>query len=142
MKMRELLAEAAKYGASVHLSHIDDRPRLLGYYDPKRHIIVIRIGMTMRETRAAIAHEVSHLALGHACTNGRNEHRARAMSAAMMIRSDDYARAEVMAEDQHQLADELDVPAWMIRDYQQHCLKRIGKRTYVGERRVADQSLD
>jgi len=129
VRIRELLLEAAALGVSVHVQHFDDSD-LLGYYSREEARIVLRMGMTVRETRCVLAHEISHARLGHECSEGAEERRADIMAASMLIRPEDYARAESIDPDPNALADELDVTVSVIRDYQAMCLQRLGSRTY------------
>lgn len=118
-------------GISVYMHHFDGcDPDILGYYDHAKRTIVIRKGMTVRQTRCVLAHEVAHAKMGHVCSDGAEERRADMMAAAMLVSPTAYAHAEAIDPDPHAIADELDVTVDVILDYQAMCLQRLGRRTY------------
>lgn len=133
--MKELMDQAAILGVSVHVQHFDD-PSRLGYYSASKNRIVLRMGMTIRETRCVLAHEIAHARLGHTCSGGPEERRADVIAASMMINPESYARAEAIDASAHSIADELDVTVDLVQVYREVCLQRLGQRTYGVSRRV------
>lgn len=134
--MRELMRIASEMGVRVHVAAIDDDPDLLGYYVHQRSMIVLRLGLTPFEMRAVLAHELGHCYFGDMCGNGPQERRAERYAATLLINPGDYAAAEAIDPSPHAIADELRVTASLVETYQEHCLQRLGGRTYGRSRRV------
>lgn len=140
--MKELMRIAASMGVRVHIAHIEDAPRLLGYYVHSEKIIVLRMGLTPTEQRSVLAHELAHCHFGDTCSKGRQERRANKYAAMLLISPEDYAAAEVIDPHPAAIAEELNVTVSLVHAYQEHCLERLGDRTYgrspkmglVGER--------
>lgn len=129
--MRQLLAEARQMGISVHIAHIDDDPRLRGYYLADRNMIVLRWGLTRAESRAVLAHELGHAFYGHIGESPLAERQADIYAARLLIDPERYARLERINPDQHHLADELDVTVDVIYTFEAHCLQRLRGITYA-----------
>lgn len=136
--MRDLIHHAATLGVKVHFAHIDDDPRLLGYYSPKHKIIVVRLGMTYAQTRWVLGHEAGHAYYAHRCTGAASrsmaERQANAYAARLLIDPEEYARLERINPDQHWLAEEFTVHVDAIRAFEEHCLTSLRGVTYTNAR--------
>lgn len=137
--MRHLLAAAGQLGYQVHVAHIDDDPELLGYTAHDERIIVVRLGMTLAQTRFVLAHEVGHAYYGHTCDSETNENQADAYAASILIPAEDYADLERINPDAHYIADELGVAVDAIHAFRKHCLVRLGTAAYSHARMGARQ---
>ena len=116
--MRQLMEEAARLKVQIHVAHFDDED-LRGFYDAKRHRIFIRLGLTIPQTKEALAHELSHCYYQHGCTNEQSERQARKRAAALLVTDEAYATAEAIDPHPHAIALELDVTPEIIVDYQE-----------------------
>ena len=94
-----------------------------GYYDHTRRVISLRHGLTDREARSTLAHELAHALHGDTDTcnpvlNARQERRADRTAAMMLIDPAELAIAEVAyGTDPITLARELDVSPHLIEVY-------------------------
>lgn len=132
--LRDLIDHAGQLGAGVHFAPIDDDPELLGYFLPTRRVIVVRLGLTLNQSRWVLAHECGHAFYHHRC-NGPSardaaERQADAYAARLLIDPAEYARLEAINDDEHWLADEFSVSVEGIRAYEAHCLTRLHGVTY------------
>lgn len=136
--LRDLIRHAGQLGVGVHFASLDDDPELLGYFLPSRKLIVLRLGMTVPQTRWVLAHECGHAYYDHRCGGGRNtdalERRADAYAARLLIDPAEYVRLERINPDQYWLADEFSVSVDAIFAYEEHCLTRLHGVTYSGSR--------
>lgn len=141
--MRDLIHHAATLGARVHFAHIEDEPRLLGYYSPLHKVIVVRLGMTYAQTRWVLGHESGHAFYSHRCTGPASrssaERQANAYGARLLIDPHEYAELEAINHDKHWLADEFTVHVDAIDAYREHCLTRLHGVTYSQAREGANQ---
>lgn len=132
--LRDLIRHAGSLGAQVHFAPIEDDPELLGYFLPRQMRIVIRLGMTLAQSRWVLGHECGHAYYGHQCigpaSRDRAERQANAYAARLLIDPDEYARLEAINPDQHWLAEEFSVSVEGIRAYEDHCLTRLHGVTY------------
>lgn len=138
--MRRLLHIANQLGYQVHISDIEDDPKLLGYTVPSERIIVLRLGMTRRQTRTTLAHELGHAYYGHTCDSRSNEDQAWAFAATLLIDAEDYAGIERISPDPHYLADELNVTVDLIHAFREHCLTALRGVGYAHARMGVGQS--
>lgn len=141
--MRDLIHHASTLGVRVHFAHIDDEPRLLGYYSPLHKVIVVRLGMTYAQSRWVLGHETGHAHYGHRCTGPASrssaERQANAYAARLLIDPEEYASLKRINPDQHWLADEFSVHVDAIFAYEEHCLTRVRGVTYSHAREGAGQ---
>lgn len=132
--LRDLVRHAASLGAEVHFAPIDNDPDLLGYFLPESKRIVVRIGMTLAQSRWVLGHEAGHAYYGHRCTGPRSrdaaERQADAYAARLLIDPAEYARLEQINPDQHWLAEEFSLDVAGIFAYEEHCLTRLRGVTY------------
>lgn len=132
--LRDLIRHAGSLGAQVHFAPIEDDPELLGYFLPQRKRIVIRLGMTLAQSRWVLGHECGHAYYGHRCTGPASrdsaERQANAYAARLLIDPVEYARLEAINPDQHWLAEEFSVSVDGIFAYEEHCLTRLRGVTY------------
>lgn len=132
--LRDLIRHAASIGVRVHFAPIDDEPELLGYYLARRKMIVIRLGMTLAQSRWVLAHECGHAFHDHVCRGARArdaaERQANTYAARLLIDPAEYARLESINPDQHWLAEEFSVSSEAIFAYEEHCLTRLEGMTY------------
>lgn len=132
--LRDLIDHAGQLGAGVHFAPIDDDPELLGYYLPARRVIVVRLGLTLAQSRWVLAHECGHAYYQHRCggphARDAAERQADAYAARLLIDPYEYARLEEINDDQHWLAEEFSVSVEGIRAYEDHCLTRLHGVTY------------
>ncbi len=132
--LRDLIRHAASLGAQVHFAPIEDDPELLGYFLPRQMRIVIRLGMTLAQSRWVLGHECGHAYYGHRCigpaSRDRAERQANAYAARLLIDPVEYARLEAINPDQHWLAEEFTVSVEGIFAYEEHCLTRLRGVTY------------
>lgn len=138
--MRRLLHIANQLGYQVHISDIEDDPELLGYTVPSEGIIVLRLGMTRRQMRTTLAHELGHAYHGHTCDSRTNEDQAWTFAATLLIDAEEYADLESVSDSPHYLADELNVTVELIHAFREHCLTALRGVGYVGARMGAGQS--
>lgn len=138
--MRRLLHIANRLGYQVHISDIEDDPELLGYTVPGEGIIVLRLGMTRRQMRTTLAHELGHAYYGHTCDSRPNEDQAWAFAARLLIDAEDYAAHERVSADPHYLADELNVTVQLVQAFREHCLTALRGVGYAHARMGAGQS--
>lgn len=127
---------AVSWGLKVHVAHLD--PDILGFYSPEENCIYLSLRLTPEERLETLAHELGHAFHGHTCDSEANERQADAFAAQTLIDPDDYARAEALAYDQASIASELGVSIGLVKSFQDHCIQRIGNRTYgkIGRRRL------
>lgn len=97
------------------------RLRYVGIWDAEHRIIWLNSRLTGRERVPVLLHEVLHMQAGHIGPQpAAVERRIRRDVARILISRNAYARAEKLADgDLFGIAEELDAPAWLIRDYQQ-----------------------
>lgn len=133
--LRDLIRHAASISADVHFAPIEDDPELLGYFLPSLRVIVVRIGMTVAQSRWVLAHECGHAYYNHSCSGpyamGASERQADAYAARLLIDPAEYARLEAINPDQHWLADEFSVSVEAIFAYEKHCLTKLRGVTYA-----------
>lgn len=141
--LRDLIRHAASLGTQVHFAPIDDDPDLLGYFLPESKRIVVRIGMTLAQSRWVLGHECGHAYYNHRCTGAhdrdRAERQANAYAARLLIDPTEYARLERINPDQHWLAEEFSLSVDGIFAYEEHCLTRLRGVTYSRAREGAGQ---
>jgi Zn-dependent peptidase ImmA (M78 family) len=137
--VRQLLAEAARLGVSVHIAHIPDDPSLRGYYVADRGMIVLRYGLTRAETRSVLAHELGHAFYRHQSDGPAAERQADIYAARLLVDAETYARLERVNPDRHELAEQLDVTVDVIRTFAAHCLSRLDGITYASPKMGARQ---
>lgn len=132
--LRDLIRHAASLDTRVHFAHIDDEPDLLGYYLAARKMIVLRIGMTLAQSRWVLGHECGHAYYNHACAGplarAAAERQADAYAASLLIDPVEYARLAAINSDQYWLADEFSVAVEGIYAYEEYCLTRLTGVTY------------
>lgn len=132
--LRDLIEHAGTMGVGVHFASLDDDPHLLGYYSPAHHLIVVRLGMTLAQSRWVLAHECGHAHYRHGCTGtvrtDTAERQANAYAARLLIDPVEYERLEAINSDQHWLAEEFSVSVDAILAYEEHCLTRLRGVTY------------
>lgn len=132
--LRDLIRHAGELGVGVHFASLGDDPELLGYFLPTRKVIVVRLGLTVAQSRWVLAHECGHARHDHHCGGMRNtdaaERQADAYAARLLIDPGEYARLERINPDQHWLADEFSVSVDAIFAYEKHCLTRLRGVTY------------
>lgn len=132
--LRDLIHHAATLGADVHFAPIDDEPELLGYFSPKHNRIIVRLGMTLPQSRWVLGHECGHAYYGHACSGmhvrDAAERQANAYAARLLVDPEEYARLEAINSDPHWLADEFSLHVDGIFAYEEHCLTRMVGVTY------------
>lgn len=121
--LQDLVREAARLGATVHLAHLN--PPLRGHCDAHRGRIIIRLDLTMVEKKDTLAHELGHLHYGHTCSTDRNERRADRRAARLLIDLGDYRRAESINPDPQAIADELGVTRRIVRVWQREWLPSL-----------------
>lgn len=128
--MRELMQVASRMAIRVHVAAINNDPDLMGYYSHERRIIVLRLGLTPFEMRSVLAHELAHAHFGDECSTKPNERRAERYAAMLLIQPEDYAAAEAIDPSPWAIAEELGVTEDLVTVYRDHCLQRLGGRTY------------
>lgn len=126
--MRELLRRAAEMGIRVHAAHLPDG--ILGYYSPEEGRVYFDFALTPSERVTTIAHELGHAHHGHRCDSDRNERQADTYAAELLIDPSEYAYLERISTDAAYIADELGVTTELVGHFRQHCLQRLGDRTY------------
>lgn len=141
--MRDLIHHASTLGVKVHFAHLEDNPRLLGYYSPRHKVIVVRLGMTYAQSRWVLGHEAGHAFYDHCCdgpaSRSSAERQANAYAARLLIDPVEYANLEAINPDQHWLAEEFSVHVDGIYAYEEHCLTRMRGVTYSRAREGAGQ---
>lgn len=141
--LRDLIRHAASLDTRVHFAPIDDDPELLGYFLPEQRRIVVRIGMTLAQSRWVLGHECGHSYYNHRCKGPHStaaaERQANAYAARLLIDPVEYARLERINPDQHWLAEEFSVAVEGIYAYEEHCLTRLRGVTYSHARDGAGQ---
>lgn len=133
--MKDLIAIATRMRVRVHVSHLDD-PEVQGVYDHELRAIHLSFDLTPNEMRSVLAHEIAHAHYGDTCSDGAEERRAERFAAALLVTPQRYAEAEAVDPHPSAIADELGVTEDVIVTYQQHCLQRLGERTYGRSPRV------
>lgn len=132
--LRDLIHHAGTLGVGVHFASLDDDPELLGYYSPASRLIVVRLGLTLGQSRWVLAHEAGHAYYNHRCAGmhrtDSTERQANTYAARLLIDPREYARLEAINPDQHWLADEFSVSVDAIFAYEEHCLTRLQGITY------------
>ena len=147
--LRDLIHHAGTLGVGVHFASLSDDPELLGYFLPNRRLIVVRLGLTVAQSRWVLGHECGHAYYHHRCggmhTTDAAERQADAYASRLLIDPVEYARLEQINPDQHWLADEFSVSVDAIFAYEEHCLTRLHGVTYsrarMGEGQWAHKAL-
>lgn len=106
-------ADAGRRLPHVHIAVRDIAPAR-GAAFPDHHVILIDQRLTRTEGRCVLAHEVAHLDLGHRPTHIahfdiRQEREAGVRAARLLITAEAFADALAWAQDERELAAELDV---------------------------------
>lgn len=135
--MRQLLQRAAEAGLEVHGSHMP--PPKIGAYVPELRRIYFDLRLTLPERRSVIAHELGHAHYGHDCDSPKHERLADAFAATLLVDPEWYAELEQINHDAEWIADEMNVAPYVIVDYREHCLQRLGVATYTRARMGAGQ---
>lgn len=135
--MRQLLAIAARFGLTVHGSHLSGGK--IGCYVPELQRIYFDLSLTLPERRSVIAHEIAHSHYGHDCNSRTNERQADAYAARMLVEPEWYAELERVNHDANWIAEEMNVAPYVVEDYRRYCLQRIGEATYADARMGAGQ---
>lgn len=136
--MRQLLMYAAERGIRVHVAHLPRPYR--GYYDAAEHVIVLDFTLTPIEQRVVLAHELGHAHFDHRCEDDQQAEAAADLFAAqLLIHPADYAAAERVTTDPHDLAEDLEVTPELLHVYQRECLTRLRGVTYARPRMGAGQ---
>lgn len=91
-----------------------------GAWVPSRRIVVVASGLSGVEERCVLAHEVEHiLADDGGCGTGpismRAERRADLRASRKLIALSDFCRLRQVADNEYDLASELQVTPWMLR---------------------------
>lgn len=126
--LRDLGVIAARLDVSVHVHHLEHG--LLGFYEPTEARVYLAMGLTPREMRCTLAHELGHVYYGHTCHGGRHERQAWTFAADLLIDVQEYARLEREGHTLHDIAEELDVTEQTVRAFRDHHLQRLGHTTY------------
>ena len=117
-----MFEQLTKYCESQGVA-VRDAARLpyAGIWDAATRTIWLHAGLTGRERTPVLLHEILHMQAGHVGPQSAAvERKIRRDVARILINRGAYARAEKIAEgDLFGIAEELDVPAWLVRDYQQ-----------------------
>ncbi|APT85342.1 hypothetical protein CAQU_10045 [Corynebacterium aquilae DSM 44791] len=106
------------YSAGIRIIWHNGHAR--GYYDNERRVISLRNGMSDREARSTLAHELGHALHGDTPTpdpvlHARQERRANEFAARLLIDPAELAVAEAAyGADTFTLARELDVSPHLI----------------------------
>lgn len=126
--MKELLRLAARYGLTVHGTHLPGDK--VGCYVPSERRIYFDLAITQRERIFTIAHELGHAHYGHDCDSRANERQADAYAAGLLVNPEWYAELEAINPDAGWIAEEMGLPRQAIEDYRRYCLQRIANFTY------------
>lgn len=109
-------AELARMGIPIIRLSLRDT---LGVWSPQDQAIVIADGLTSAHERCVLAHELEHVLAGDTCCAGARDVRAELLAdrraARKLISLSDFYRAMQWTTDVHQLAEELQVTAWMVQ---------------------------
>ncbi|MBW3093440.1 ImmA/IrrE family metallo-endopeptidase [Bifidobacterium sp. 82T10] len=92
-----------------------------GAYDSEENVILMADNLTPIQYACVLAHEMSHAKHGDkGCHADKwTERRADIEAARMLIRLDDYKRAEQVCDDEVWIAHELDVMPWVVRAFRE-----------------------
>lgn len=123
-----LLRRAAEMGIRVHAAHLPDG--ILGLYSPEESRVYFDFALTPFERTTTIAHELGHAHFDHHCDSERNERQANTFAAELLIDPAEYAMFERISSDATYIADELGVTVDLVQHFREHCLQRLGVRTY------------
>jgi len=124
-KRYEPHGHAETLGVQVEYRHLRGRK---GEYRHRDRLIVIREGMSSRQERCTLAHEIQHALAGHrrspfGVVNSRQEAYADRMAARLLICPDEYALAEELhGAHTGAMADELEVTLHMLRVWRRSAL--------------------
>lgn len=125
--LQDLVIEAARLGATVHLAHLPEGMR--AHCDVFRREILVDINLTMGEKKEALAHELGHYRYGHTCSTESNERRAFRHAARLLVDVEDYrAAAALHPGDTAAIADELNLPRRIVRVFEKEWLPTISLR--------------
>lgn len=114
-------AEAHRMGLTVVERRL--RPGHRGEYWHRDRLIALTSGMTHREARSVLAHEIQHALAGDMFSpfgpvNARQELLARRATARTLIDPDEYAAAEaIRGPHLASIAHDLDVTIHVVRDW-------------------------
>lgn len=110
---------ARRLGVTVALAEFDD-PDLFGYWDSTVRTIYLARGLTQRQRRAVLAHEVEHAShddrpLLDAALHARRERATDAVAARRLLPLDRLVEALRWTGNERELADELWVDVHTVR---------------------------
>lgn len=126
--LSDLARIASDFDVTLHMAHLEHG--VLGFYEPSEARIYFAFGLTYAERRSVIAHELAHVYRAHECSTPSAERDADTLAAQLLIEPEAYAAAEQISSDAHHIAETLDVTVELVHHYRQHCIHRIGSRTY------------
>jgi Zn-dependent peptidase ImmA (M78 family) len=117
---------AEKLGLTVEERRLPSRRR--GEYLHREHLILLAPGLTHREARSTLAHEIQHALAGDIPTafgplQRKQEILARRNCAALLVDIDEYAAVE-RVRDGHlrSMAHDLDVTLRVLQDWRTYCV--------------------
>jgi Zn-dependent peptidase ImmA (M78 family) len=105
--------------------------RRRGEYRHSERLIVLAPGMSHREARSTLAHEIQHAVAGDLPTpfgpvHRRQEIRARRGAAHLLIDADEYAEAEKLRDGHvRSIAADLEVTWRIVADWQTYCASEL-----------------
>ena len=105
--------------------------RRRGEYRHGERLIVLALGMSHREARSTLAHEIQHAVAGDLPTpfgplHRRQEIRARRGAAHLLIDVDEYAAAEQLRDGHlRSIAADLDVTWRIVLDWRTYCASEL-----------------
>lgn len=115
-----MFEQLTKYCESQGVA-VRDAARLpyAGIWDAATRTIWLHAGLTGRERTPVLLHEILHMQAGHVGPQPPAiERKIRRDVARILIKQTDYARAErIGGGNLYTIAEELDQPAWLVRDY-------------------------
>lgn len=127
--LSDLASIASTMGYGLHMRHLDD-PGVLAVTDTRDGTISYAWGLTHREQRSVIAHELGHAHYGHDCTTDRGEREADRWAADLLVDPEHYALLEREGSDSHTIAEAMEVTEDVLHAFRTHCMQRLGRRTY------------
>jgi hypothetical protein len=128
-KRYEPHAHAEALGLEVAYARLREGRK--GEYRHRDKLIVVRRGLSGRQERCTLTHEIMHALAGHrrspfGIVNARQEAHADRMASMHLICPDEYALAEELhGSHAGALADELDVTLHMLRVWRRAALLKV-----------------
>lgn len=120
---------AEALGLKVEERRLPSRHR--GEYHHRERLILLAPGMTHREARSTLAHEIQHALAGDLPTafgplRRKQEVLARRNCAALLVDAEEYATAEKLRDGHlRSMAHDLDVTLRVLQDWRAYCVIEV-----------------